>query len=259
MTDTPGWQVNASVPHPARIYDYWLGGKDNFEADREAAEAGLLAFPELRDYAAGNRKFLTRAVAFLRDQGIRQFLDIGSGFPTSPNVHEVAGPDARVVYVDNDPMVFLHAEALMAISPDTEVIRADMRDSDSVLAQADGLLDFAQPTALMFVASLHHLTDADDPAGIVARYLGQLSPGSYLVLSHFTSEFAPERVAPMADRSSRRGVTSVPRDRAAIEAMFNGRELVEPGLVQVSYWRPDAEPDQNADRVWALGGIASLT
>ena len=258
MTQTPDWELRTDIAHPARVYDYWLGGKDNFEADRAAAEAGLIDFPELLDYAVGNRKFLARAVAFLREQGIRQFLDIGSGFPTSPNVHEIAGPGAKIVYVDNDPMVFLHAEALMAKTPDIRVIRADLRDHDGVIAQAGELIDFTQPTALLFVACLHHVPDEDKPAGIVARYLDRMAPGSYLALSHFTSEFAPERVAPMTERSSRRGLISVPRTRTAIDGLFNGQELIEPGLVQVSYWRPDGAPDPNADRVWALGGVACI-
>ena len=159
--------IRTDVPHPARIYDYWLGGKDNFAADRSAAEHALELVPEFLDYARGNRQFLVRAVRFLADSGIRQFLDIGTGLPTSPNVHEVAQsirPDAHVVYVDNDPMVFLHAEALMAKNNTTSVVRADLRNVDDVLGRAGELLDLAQPTALMFVACLHHVEDDDDPS-----------------------------------------------------------------------------------------------
>jgi hypothetical protein len=254
--------IRTDISHPARIYDYWLGGKDNFEADRSAAEFALGLLPEYRDYARGNRKFLVRATRFLCDAGIRQFLDIGAGLPTSPNVHEMAqatDPDARVVYVDNDPMVYVHAEALMAKGATTSVVRADMRDVDTVVQQAGELLDFSKPVALMFVASLHHVLDSDDPAGIVARYLEAVAPGSYLVLSHMDYDYHPEKMRLGSEEARRRGGTIYePRRREDILRMFNGRELLDPGLVLVSYWRPDGAPDHNADRVMALGGVAQL-
>jgi S-adenosyl methyltransferase len=258
-----GNSVRTDIPHPARVYDYWLGGKDNFEADRSAAERALELAPQMLDYARGNRDWMVRAVRFIgAETGIRQFLDIGTGLPTSPNVHEVAqaaDPEARVVYVDNDPVVFLHAEALMADNATTSVIRADMRDVDAVLSRAGELLDFSQPVALLFVASLHHLEDEDDPAGVVARYLAAMSPGSYLVLSHGTDEFSYDQMRQMQREAKERGAIFVPRSKDAILAMFNGRPLVEPGLVLVSYWRPDGgQPAQNADRVWAYGGVAPL-
>ena len=189
--------IRTDIPHPARVYDYLLGGKDNFGVDREAAEMSLKISPEVLDSARANRKFLVRSVRFLRDNGIRQFLDVGTGLPTSPNTYEVAQsghPDARVVYIDNDPVVFLHAESLMADNETTTVVRADLRDADEVLATAGKLLDFAKPVGLLFVACLHNIPDHDDPAGIVARYLTALAPGSYLVISHVTDEFAPERM-----------------------------------------------------------------
>jgi SAM-dependent methyltransferase len=255
-------EIRTDVPHPARIYDYWLGGKDNFAADRKAAQRALELVPEFLDYARGNRQFMVRAVRFLAESGIRQFLDIGTGLPTSPNAHEVAqsvDPDAHLVYVDNDPIVFLHAEALMGDNHTTSVVRADMRDTDEVLAEARELLDFTQPVALMFVASLHHITDEDDPAGIVARYLPALAPGSYLVLSHCTDEFGYEAMHRASADAKERGALFVPRSREAIERMFNGRELLDPGLVLVSYWRPEGgKPDPNADRAWAYGGLARI-
>jgi hypothetical protein len=182
-----------------------------------------------------------RAVRFLAGAGIRQFLDIGTGFPTSPNVNEVAQaavPGALVTYVDNDPMVFSHAQELMATNAGTSVVGADLRDADTVLSQSAELLDFSQPVALMFIACLHHLEDEDDPAGVVARYLPALAPGSYLVLSHLTSEFAPAQMQALHDEAKKRaGATIQARPRDAIERMFNGRELVDPGLVLVSHWR----------------------
>jgi hypothetical protein len=253
--------IRTDIPHPARVYDYWLGGKDNFEADRSAAERAIEIMPEFLDYARGNRQWMARVARFLSEEaGIRQFLDIGAGLPTSPNVHEIVhqtDPGARVVYVDNDPVVFLHAEALMTDTATTSVVRADMRDTEEVLARAGELLDLTKPVALMFVASLHHAEDEDDPADIVARYLAALGPGSYLVLSHCTDEFEYEKIHQAASEAKERGAIFVPRGKDDIARMFNGRELLDPGLVLVSYWRPDGgQPDANADRVWAYGGVA---
>jgi hypothetical protein len=250
------------VPHSARIYDYWLGGKDNFEADRNAAEFTLQMMPQMLDYARGNRQFMIRVVRFLAEAGIRQFLDIGTGFPTSPNVHEIAqeaAPGSRIVYVDYDAMVVSHAQTLMATNPDTKVVKADLRDVDKVRREAADLLDFSQPVALMFVACLHHLEDEDDPAGVVARYVPTAAPGSYLVLSHLTNEFAPEPMQMLHDEAKRRGGETIrARSKEEIAAMFGGRELIDPGLVLVNYWRPDTDPGPNADRAWAYGGVAPL-
>ncbi len=262
----PSWgpgDMRSDVPHSARIYDYWLGGKDNFEADRSAAEFTLQLMPQMLDYARGNRQFMVRVVRFLASAGIRQFLDIGTGFPTSPNVNEVAQaavPGALVTYVDNDPMVFSHAQELMATNADTRVVGADLRDADAVLRESAELLDFSQPVALMFVACLHHLEDEDDPAGAVARYLPALAPGSYLVLSHLTNEFAPGPMQALHDEAKKRGGATIQaRPRDAIERMFNGLELVDPGLVLVSHWRPEGgQPAPNADRAWAYGGVAPV-
>jgi len=255
-------RLDTSVPHIARVYDYWLGGKDNFAADREAAEQVLKVMPEILDTVRGNRQFLQRAVRFLRDAGIRQFIDIGSGLPNSPNVHEIAqadDPDARVVYVDNDPVVFLHAEALMAGNHATAVARADLRDVDEVLSRAGELLDLTRPTGLLFVGCLHHIVDSDDPAGIVARYLAALAPGSYLAISHATDEPSAEKMRANSEVAESSGAVLIPRGKDAILRMFNGRELVDPGLVLVSYWRPEGgDPGPNADRAWAYGGVAAV-
>ena len=217
--------------------------------------------PEILDTVRGNRQFLQRTVRFLRDAGIRQFIDIGSGLPNSPNVHEIAQADhtdARVVYVDNDPMVFLHAEELLAGNHATAVVRADLRDVDQVLSEAGELLDFTQPTALLFVGCLHHIVDSDEPA-CVARYLAALAPGSYLVISHVTNERSPEKLRANADVAESSGAVLIPRGQDAIMRMFNGRELVDPGLVLVSYWRPEGgDPEPNAERAWAYGGVATV-
>jgi SAM-dependent methyltransferase len=254
--------VRADIAHPARVYDYWLGGKDNFAADRAAAEQVLQVMPEILDTIRGNRQFLLRAVRFLRDAGIRQFIDVGSGLPSSPNVHEIAqahNTGARVVYVDNDPVVFLHAEALVAGNDATAVVRADLRDVAEVLSKAGELLDFSRPTGLLFVGCLHHIVDSDDPAGIVARYLAALAPGGYLVISHATDEPSPEKMQANSEVAESSGAVLIPRGKDAILRMFNGRELVDPGLVLVSYWRPDdGDPGPNADRAWAYGGVAAV-
>jgi hypothetical protein len=260
---TPERDLRTDIPHPARVYDYWLGGKDNFEADRRSATAALGIVPEYLDYAVENRKFLVRATRYLAaGAGIRQFLDIGTGFPTSPNVHEVAAEAAegsRVVYVDNDPMVYSHAQGLLAKAPGVSAVLADLRDPDAVLRAAGEWLDLREPVGLMFVACLHHIRDHDDPAGIVAGYLEKLAPGSYLVLSHGTSDMNPERMGFASVRAESAGVIFVPRGRDEILKLFNGNPLVDPGLVLVSYWRPDnGVARYNADRAWAYGAVAAL-
>jgi SAM-dependent methyltransferase len=253
--------IRTDIPHPARVYDFMLGGKDNFAADREMAEVGLRVMPEMLVSSRANRDFLVRAVRYLRDQGIRQFLDIGTGLPVSPNTHEIvqeSDPDARIVYVDNDPVVFMRAEALMAENDRIAVVRADLRDVDEVLSEAGKLLDFSKPVALLFVAVLHCVTDDDDPAAIAARYIRALAPGSYVVISHSTDEFEPERTHQASAAAMERGAVWLPRGKDAIGAMFNGLELLDPGLVRVAYWRPDTAPGPNADQAWAYGGVAAV-
>jgi SAM-dependent methyltransferase len=254
--------VRTDIPYPARVYNYLLGGKDNFAADRDAAEMSLSVMPQIRDSARANRQFLLRAVGFLRDAGVRQFLDIGTGLPASPNTHEVAQAGeagSRVAYVDNDPVVFMRAEVVMADDESVISVRADMRDVEEVLPAAGKLLDFSQPVGLLFVASLHNIPDADDPAGLVARYLAALAPGSYLVISHVTGDFAPEQMAEVTASYAERGTVFVGRTRDQVTALFNGRELVDPGVVQISYWRPEGgTPDVNASRVAGYAGVARV-
>jgi SAM-dependent methyltransferase len=258
MTDE---DVGADFAHPARVYDYWLGGTDNFPADRAAAEQVMRFMPEILDTVRGNRRFLVRAVGFLRDAGIRQFIDLGSGLPSRPNVHEVAQAGetgARVMYVDNDPLVFSRASPLTAADRVT-VVQADLRDVDGVLSRAGEMLDLSQPAGLLFVGCLHHIVDADDPAGLVARYLAALAPGSYLVISHVTNDRSAEKMRANSEVAESSGAVLIPRGRDAVLRMFNGRELVEPGLVLVSYWRPEGgDPGPDADRAWAYGGVAAV-
>jgi len=253
--------IRIDIPHPARVYDYMLGGKDNFAADREMAEVGLRHMPEMRVSSLENRAFLVRAVRYLRDAGIRQFLDVGTGLPTSPNTYEVAQeghPDARVVYADNDPIVFRHAEARMRDNKNIGVVSADLRDVDEVLARAGDLLDFSQPVGLLFIAVLHCVVDAEDPAGIAARYMAALAPGSYVVISHSTDEFAPDRTHAASKAAAERGATWLPRSKDAIGRMFNGKTPIDPGLVLVSRWRPDREPGPDADQAWTYCGVAPV-
>ncbi len=255
-------EINTDVAHPARMYDYYLGGKDNFPADREAADQALAASPAVRDMARQNRAFLQRVVRFLaRDAGIRQFIDIGAGLPTQGNVHEIAQaitPDARVVYVDNDPIVVVHSDALLA-GHNTTAIKADLREPNVILEHPEvrEVIDLDQPVAVLLVAVLHFLQDADDPVGVVARLRDAMAAGSYLAISHGTSDLprAQPQVAAKVLRAYQR--TSAPvvlRSRAQIERFFDGFELVDPGLVQIQGWRPDGPVPDVAGGIY--GGVA---
>jgi hypothetical protein len=237
--------------HPARRYDYYLGGKDNFEADRTNAEMLAQVYPAARTTAVENRKFLRRAVHMLAaEAGIRQFLDIGTGLPTRPNVHEVAqgvAPDARVVYVDNDPIVLVHARALLTSSAAgaTAYVDADLRHPRDILGDPDvrGTLDFTRPIALMMVAVMHFITDDMGPYEIVEQLVAAMPPGSFLVLSNGTFDLLPPDVAATlraAFESS--GEPAAPRSREQFARFFTGLDLVEPGIAPVVEWRPDDDP-----------------
>jgi len=233
--------------HSARVYNYWLGGKDNYPADREAAEQAIAANPGIVADVRANRAFLARAVRYLAAEcGIRQFLDIGTGLPTASNTHEVAqeaAPAARVVYVDNDPIVLTHARALLTSTPEgaTAYLDADLRDTPAILREAAQTLDFGQPIALMLLIILHLIPDADDPYGVVATLTAALPSGSYLVLAHPASDIRAEKMAEMTRRVNERmsGPRATMRDRDAITRFFDGLDLVEPGVVQPQQWRPD--------------------
>jgi SAM-dependent methyltransferase len=241
----PAARLDASIPNAARIYDYLLGGKDHFPADRHAAEEVLAVVPQARQGAKENRAFLQRAVRFLAaEAGIRQFLDIGTGLPTQGNVHQVAqaaAPDARVVYVDHDPVVHVHASALLADDSTTVAVLADLREPEAILAHPEvrRLLDFARPVGVLLVAVLHFIRDEEDPAGIVARLRQALAPGSFLVISHATADFHPEVAAKVTEVYRQASAPLVLRSRAAIQRVFDGFDLVAPGLVQPAAWRPD--------------------
>jgi hypothetical protein len=237
--------IDPRTPNPARVYDALLGGKDHYEVDRAAAEAILAAAPQAGEGARENRAFLQRAVRYLAQQGIRQFLDIGTGLPTQGNVHQVArqvAPDARVVYVDHDPVVYAHANALLANnSPSTLAVLADLRQPEAILGhpQVRGLLNFAQPVGVLLVAVLHFIRDEEDPGGIVARLRDAMAPGSFLVVSHATGDFHPQAGAKITEVYQRASAPLVLRSRGQIGRFFRGFELVEPGLVQPAAWCPE--------------------
>jgi hypothetical protein len=265
MSDIPP-KIDSSIPHSARMYDYYLGGKDNFAADREAAEKLLAGMPTARTFARENRAFMGRAVRFLAaEAGVRQFLDIGTGLPATDNVHEVAqavAPESRIVYADNDPLVLTHARALLTSSPEgrTAYIHADLRDPEAILASpvTRDVLDFSQPIALMVVAVLHFITDDENPAEIITILLDALPSGSYLVASHLTGEHdrASMEAAGQAYRAAK--VRGQARDSGEFARLaFSGLELVAPGVVLVSEWRPSgpgARP--TAAEVNCYGGVA---
>ena len=240
-------ELDTQHAHPARVYNYWLGGKDNFAADREAAEQAMAANPGIVTDVRASRAFLARAVRFLAaERGVRQFLDIGTGLPAASNTHEVAqavAPDARVVYVDNDPIVLVHARALLTSTSEgaTAYLDADLRDPSAILHAAAQTLDFGQPIALMLLIILHLIPDTDDPYGIVAALVSALSAGSYLVLAHPASDIREAQMAEMTRRVNERmrGPKATMRDRAAITRFFDDLELVEPGVVQPQQWRPE--------------------
>jgi len=268
--DEPGHRavdLQTGQPHPARVYDYLLGGKDNFAADRAAAEAGLQANPNSRIPPRENRAFLGRAVRYLAGEaGISQFLDIGTGVPTSPNVHEIAQgiePRARIVYVDNDPIVLAQARALLTTGPEgrTAYIDADLRDIDAILGSADlqRTLDLSKPVGLLLIAVMHFIPDEDDPWTLAARLLAALPSGSYLALSHLTGDFDPAAWAGVVAVYRRSGVTMQVRPKPDVERFFAGLDLIDPGVVSLPQWRPDpsdvGRPPSDA-AVSVYGGVA---
>jgi SAM-dependent methyltransferase len=256
MVGEPGWlppEEHTKRANPARVYDYLLGGTDNFLADQDVARALIALEPNSRAIARANRAFLGRAVRFLAAAGISQFLDIGSGIPTQGNVHEIAqraSPGARVVYADTDPIVIAHSKALLGGTRDTAIVEADLREPAEVLAHADigQVIDFSQPVGLLLVSVVHFLADSDDPWRIVATIRDGLAPGSYLVLSHGTSEGRPAMIKAAESLYNANVSTSAhARSRAEILRFFDGFSLVDPGLVYIPEWRPDAPSDRPAD------------
>jgi trans-aconitate methyltransferase len=243
----PDPRLDTSVAHPARVYSYWLSGKDHFPADRKAAEEVIRLRPQVVAGARANRAFLTRVVRYLAGEcGVRQFVDLGTGLPCPDNTHEIAqqvAADCRVVYVDNDPVVLTHARALLTCTPpgSCDYIEADVRDTGAVVAEAGRTLDLAQPVAVLALAVLHFIPDGDDPAAIVARLVSALAPGSFIALSHLTADFAPEQVAAAVTAyNAQASVAVTPRTHAQVTALFDGLPLVAPGVVPVTQWRPAA-------------------
>lgn len=246
MSDAP--RIDPSVSHPARRYNYWLGGKDHFAADRESGDQIEARFPAVRQAVLANRAVLGRMTRYLAaDAGIRQFLDIGTGLPTADNTHEVAqrvAPETRVLYVDNDPMVLAHAAALLTSSPEgrTDYIEADLREPGKILAspQLKSTLDLSRPVALMLIAVLHFLSDRDEELAIVRELMDALPSGSYLAVTHATMDFLPEPQRLAAEQLLASGVADTwPSTEAQFTALFDGLDLVEPGVVALPEWRPD--------------------
>ncbi|MDF5758093.1 SAM-dependent methyltransferase [Spongiactinospora sp. TRM90649] len=263
MATNPLPRVDTTFPNTARIYDYLLGGKDNYAADRAAAQRMVEVNPSAPRTALANRAFLRRAVRHAATEGgVRQFLDIGAGLPTRDNVHQVAmraAPESRVVYVDRDPVVVVHGQALLATSPQVTVIQEDLRDPGDILdhPETQRLIDFERPVCLLLVAVLHFISDREDPLGILAHLCGVLAPGSYLVISHTVDE-SPALVMNAARRGFQNAGTPLsPRARPAVERFFDGFELVDPGLVEVDRWRPDDPvPPALSPSPWVLvGGV----
>ncbi|HUC55882.1 MAG TPA: SAM-dependent methyltransferase [Streptosporangiaceae bacterium] len=253
--------IDPNVPHIARVYNYWVGGKDNFPVDRELAERFIAADPGVIEGVRSNRAFLVRAVEFLaRECGIRQFLDIGTGIPTADNVHEVAlrnAPGCGVLYVDNDPLSIIHGRALLAEHPAENVsyIDADLRDPGNLLLTASDYLDFGQPIGLMMLSVLHCIPDADDPAGVSGTLIEALPAGSYVAISHPASDIHADQIAAgskILNKSLSSPVAFRPYEK--VLSFFNDLELVEPGLVTHSRWRPHPGADTRLYSSWA--GVA---
>ena len=265
-SNVPDWErplaTYASIAHVARVYDYLLGGKDNFAADREAAEQAMRINPDIVSTARANRAFLVRTTSYLVTQaGIRQFLDIGTGMPTNNNIHEVAqsiAPESRVVYVDHDPIVLSHARARLTSSPEgvTDYIEADLRQPRKILAEAARTLDFSRPVAIMLISILHFILDRDDPYDLVSQLVNAVVPGSYVVISHAASDIDSGAMISMANRLNElMAQQSVPRTHREVAAFFAGLDLLEPGLVRVPEWRPASVAD-SAVRAQMWGAVA---
>ena len=254
--------IDTNMAHIARVYDYWLGGKDNFAADRAAANLALDAYPDMVTSVRANRAFLARVVRYLAGEaGIRQFLDIGTGIPTADNTHEVAqsvAPSSRIVYVDNDPIVLAHARALLTSGPEgaTSYVGTDLRDIRKVLAGAAEVLDFTRPVAVLLIAVLHLIGDEDHPHDIVGRLMAAAAPGSYLALSHVASDIEPEAAAEVARRLNRMvAQQGTYRSHGEVARFFDGLELIEPGVTAIQHWRPATDVEAACPTaMW--GGVA---
>jgi hypothetical protein len=260
--DTAKTGIDTTVPHSARIWNYWLGGKDNFAVDRVAGDEYVKVFPGIVDVARAQRGFLTRSIVYLAGEaGIRQFLDVGTGLPTADNTHQVAqrvAPQARIVYVDNDPLVLAHARALLTSTPEgaTAYIHADLSDPDKIMAEAAQTLDFARPMALILHGVLGHVTDTGQARSIVRGLMDALPSGSYLDLADGTSYTAAEEFEQAQEGYNETGAAPyVLRKPEEITSFFDGLDLVEPGVVSCPRWRPDASADGPPAEVDVFGGV----
>jgi 23S rRNA U2552 (ribose-2'-O)-methylase RlmE/FtsJ len=266
--DRPGWapdHVDIETPSAARMYDYYLGGSHNFAADRQLAEEYIKVLPDMPQIARAQRHVLHRMVRHLAASGVTQFLDLGSGIPTACSVHEIAqsaNPDARVVYVDIDPVAVAHSASLLAHVPRAAAVHADLRDPAAVLANpvVTGTLDLSRPVAVLMIAVLHFVADEDDPAGIVAAYRAATVPGSSLSITHATSDYRPQLARRAEAVYSRASHQIVYRSRAQILEMMAGYRLLEPGLVDMIHWRPDPDggPDPLGGDVTRYSGYAAV-
>jgi hypothetical protein len=253
-------KIDTSVPHSARVWNYWLGGKDHYPVDRTVGDQVMAMFPDITRLARADRAFLGRAVRYLAGEaGIRQFLDIGTGLPTANNTHQVAqaiAPESRIVYVDNDPLVLVHARALLTSTPEgaCDYIDADLRESDKILSEAAKTLDFTQPVALMLLGIMGQVANSDQPEAIIKRLLDALPSGSYLALSDGvnTSETFTEAVRHYNENSAN---TYHPRSPEQLTGFFEGLELVEPGVVPLTRWRPEATPFPDQGEVPGMAGV----
>ncbi|WP_328315909.1 SAM-dependent methyltransferase [Streptomyces sp. NBC_00388] len=250
----PAPRIDTSKPHPARVYDWLLGGKDNYPVDQEVGES----LPgEAKDAARQNRAFMNRAAAWLASSGIDQFLDIGTGIPTQPNLHQIVQrtvPSARIVYTDYDPIVLRHAEALLVSSAEgeTDYIQADVREPRAIIDHARKFLDFDRPIALSLIALMHFVPDSQDPYGIVGTLVETLAPGSCLVMSHAASDLYPELVAMVTAQYAKGGIQLGFRTRAGVGRFFDGLDLVEPGLVTAPEWFKDTDaPEPEGSGIYA--------
>ena len=236
--------IDTSRPHPARVYDWWLGGKDNYPIDEELARKILAVDGSVLRGARANRRFMHRSVRAVAEAGIRQFLDIGTGIPTEPNLHQVAqdvAPESKVVYADNDPIVLRHAQALLQGSAEgrTDYVHADVRDPDTILRLAGESLDFTEPVALSLVALTHYLDDG--AYDLLRKYVEVLAPGSYLILSQVTADLSPEAIEKAAENFRRSGTPFYPRSITEFTRFFDGLEVLGPGVIPVFGWRPEPE------------------
>jgi hypothetical protein len=259
-------EIDIERPAAARMYDFYLGGSHNFAADRALAEENMKVWPDVAHIARANRGFLHRAVAFLAEAGIEQFVDLGSGIPTGGNVHDIAyaaNPAARTVYVDSDPVAVAHSNALLAGVSHAVIVHADLRDPDTVLREAarGGFLDFTRPVAVLMVSVLHFVSAADDPVAVVRAYRDATVPGSYLAVSHATNDYRPDRAKQTEGIYAQASHAMTFRSHAEIRALMPGYDLVEPGLVDMIHWRPDPQdtgPDPLGGDVTRYSGLAAV-